>query len=225
LGTLARTTIGDTRRGFAGHDFFEVLMRSKLSLFLAVILAVCLAAAAGWAGKAPDFSLPDPNGKKIRLSDQRGKLVVLEFLQTGCPACQRAGRTLQKLYSENHQRDLMVIGISHDRRGMQAIRKYVQQHGLTYPVVLGDLTVAVNYLGSTRRRPRFHVPVFFFVGPDGQLLEERKSGRTADRNWFAEMEQNLEATVRRLLAAQQTPVRQARVRERKAAGRKPLEPK
>ena len=193
-------------------------------MFLAVILAVCLAAVVGWARKAPDFSLPDPNGKKIRLSEQRGKLVVLEFLQTGCPACQRAGRTLQKLFSEN-QKDLLIIGISHDARGMTAIREYIQQHGLTYPVVLGDLTVAVNYLGITPRRPSFDVPVFFFVGPDGQLLGERKSGRAADRDWFAEMDQNLEATVRRLLAAHQTPVRQARVRERKAAGRKPLEPK
>ncbi len=193
-------------------------------MFLAGILVVCLAAAAGWARKAPDFSLPDPNGKKIRLSEQRGKLVVLEFLQTGCPACQRAGRTLQKLFSEN-QKDLLIIGISHDARGMTAIREYIQQHGLTYPVVLGDLTVAVNYLGITPRRPSFDVPVFFFVGPDGQLLGERKSGRAADRDWFAEMDQNLEATVRRLLAAHQTPVRQARVRERKAAGRKPLEPK
>ena len=180
-------------------------------MFLGVILAVCLAAAAGWAREAPDFSLPDSNGKQIRLSDHRGKVVVLEFLQTACPSCQRAGRTLQKLYSEN-QKDLLIIGISHDARGMTAIRGYIRQHGLTYPVVLGDLTVAVNYLGITPRRPRFHVPVFFFVGPDGKLLEERMSGRAADRDWFAEMERNLEATVRRLLAAQQTPVRQARVR-------------
>ena len=204
-------------------------MRSRLSLFLALFLAVflafSLAAAAGWARKAPDFSLPDPNGKQIRLSDHRGKLVVLEFLQTGCPSCQRAGRALQKLYSENQKRNLMVIGISHDARGIEAIREYIQQHGLTYPVVLGDLIVAVNYLGITPRRPQFHVPVFFFVGPDGQLLEERGSGRTADRDWFADMERNLEATVRRLLAAQEGAAKHARrAQERKPVVGKPLSP-
>ena len=203
-------------------------MRSRLSLFLAVSLAICLAAAAGWARKAPDFSLPDSNGKQIRLADHRGKLVVLEFLQTGCPSCQSAGRVLQKLYSENQKRNLpmlMVIGISHDRRGMPAIRQYIQQHGLSYPVVLGDLMVAVNYLGITPRKPQFHVPVFFFVGPDGQLLEERNSNRIADRDWFANMERNLEATVRRLLAAQQAVAKDARrARARKPAGRKPLPP-
>ena len=203
-------------------------MRSRLSLFLAVSLAICLAAAAGWARKAPDFSLPDSNGKQIRLADHRGKLVVLEFLQTGCPSCQSAGRVLQKLYSENQKRNLpklMVIGISHDRRGMPAIRQYIQQHGLSYPVVLGDLMVAVNYLGITPRKPQFHVPVFFFVGPDGQLLEERNSNRIADRDWFANMERNLEATVRRLLAAQQAAAKDARrARARKPAGRKPLPP-
>lgn len=203
-------------------------MRSRLSLFLAVSLAICLAAAAGWARKAPDFSLPDSNGKQIRLADHRGKLVVLEFLQTGCPSCQSAGRVLQKLYRENQKRNLpklMVIGISHDRRGMPAIRQYIQQHGLSYPVVLGDLMVAVNYLGITPRKPQFHVPVFFFVGPDGQLLEERNSNRIADRDWFANMERNLEATVRRLLAAQQAAEKDARrARARKPAGQKPPPP-
>ena len=192
-------------------------MRSMLS----VSLAICLAAAAGWARKAPDFSLPDSNGKQIRLSEHRGKLVVLEFLQTGCPSCQRAGRTLQKLYSENQKRNLMIIGISHDRRGMQAIRQYIRQHGLSYPVVLGDRIVAVNYLGKLQ----FHVPVFFFVGPDGQLLEERNPDRIADRDWFANMERNLEATVRRLLAAQQAAAKDARrARARKPAGQKPPPP-
>ena len=100
-------------------------------MFLAVILAVCLAAVVGWARKAPDFSLPDPNGKKIRLSEQRGKLVVLEFLQTGCPACQRAGRTLQKLFSEN-QKDLLIIGISHDVAGDDG-------HSRVHPAARPDL--------------------------------------------------------------------------------------
>ena len=209
-------------------------MRSRLSLFLAVSLAICLAAAAGWARKAPDFSLPDSNGKQIRLSEHRGKLVVLEFLQTGCPSCQSAGRVLQKLYGENQKRNLpksnlpkrnlMVIGISHDRQGIPAIRRYIQQHGVSYPVVLGDFMVAVNYLGITRRKPQFHVPVFFFVGPDGQLLEERNRDRIADRDWFADMERNLEATVRRLLAAQQAAAKDARrARARKPAGQ-PLPP-
>ena len=205
-------------------------MRSRLSLFLAVFLAICLAPAAGWARKAPDFSLPDSNGKQIRLSEHRGKVVVVEFLQTGCPSCQRAARVLQKLYGENQKRNLpksnlLVIGISHDRQGMPAIRQYIQQHGVSYPVVLGDLMVAVNYLGITPRKPQFHVPVFFFVGPDGELLEERNPDRIADRDWFANMERNLEATVRRLLAAQQAAAKdERRARARKPAGQKPLPP-
>ena len=209
-------------------------MRRRLSLFLAVFLAICLAAAAGWARKAPDFSLPDSNGKQIRLSEHRGKVVVLEFLQTGCPSCQSAGRVLQKLYGENQKRNLpksnlpksnlMVIGISHDRQGMPAIRRYIQQHGVSYPVVLGDLMVAVNYLGITPRQPQFHVPIFFFVDADGQLLEERNPDRIADRDWFADMERNLEATVRRLLAAQQAAEKDVRrARARMPAGQ-PLPP-
>lgn len=198
-----------------------------MKICLRVLLVICVAGVAGWARNAPDFSLPHPDGRQIKLSEQRGKLVVLEFLQTGCPFCQRAGRVLQKLYAENEKRNLMVIGISHDARGMQAIREYISQHGLTYPIVLGDMTVAVNYLGVTPHKPRFHVPVFFFIGPDGRLLEERNPDRIADRDWFAKMEQNLEATVRRLLAAEKTGAKQARraaAARRKAAGQNSLQP-
>ena len=106
---------------------------------------------------------------------------------------------MQKLYSENG-RTLAVIGISMDlMRGMESIRQYVQEHNVTFPVAQGDMLVAMNYLGITPQRPQFHVPVFFFVGPDGQILEERNPDRMADRDWFASLEQNLEATVRRLL--------------------------
>jgi len=115
---------------------------------------------------------------------------------------------LEKLYSENG-RTLAVIGISADYvRGMEPIRKYVQEHGVTFPVALGEELVLMNYLGITRERPQYHVPVFFFVGPDGQILEERNPDQALDREWFNDLEQNLEAAVKRLLA-QVKPARKA----------------
>ena len=165
--------------------------------------------ALGRAGvAAADFALPTPDGRIIRLSDQRHKVVVLEFLQTTCPSCQKSGETLQKLYDAKAGRGLEVIGISHDRQGMPAIRDYQFQHRLTYPVVLGDLEVAIRYLGITPDRPSFQVPVFIFIGRNGQVVEERSLENPSDREWFEQMPGSLEAAVDRLLGppARKSPV-------------------
>lgn len=126
---------------------------------------------------------------------------------------------LQKLYAENG-RTLAVIGISMDFvRGMDSIREYIRDHAVTFPVVQGDMLVAMNYLGITPQRPQFHVPVFFFVGPDGQILEERNADHLGNKEWFANLEENLEASVRRLLPPDK-PASKTSQRARKAA-RKP----
>lgn len=101
---------------------------------------------------------------------------------------------LDKLYKANEKR-LAVVGISHDPRGIQAIREYLRDHEVSFPIVLGDLAVAMNYVGHMR----FHVPHFFFVGPDGQILEERNPTSQSDLSWFANTEQNLESAILRLL--------------------------
>ncbi len=82
---------------------------------------------------------------------------------------------------------------------MEPIRQYIKEHEVTFPVVLGDGTVAINYLGISPARPQFHVPTFFFVGSDGQIVEERDPDHAGNEEWFANLETNLEATIRRLL--------------------------
>lgn len=170
------------------------------TLLLIAALAVMQAGAAAWARNAPDFSLPDSGGKTITLSAYRGKYVVVDFIQTTCPHCQVAATVLQKLYTEFPDR-LVVISISHDSAGMSAVRQYVKDHGITYPVVLGDLKVAVDYLGITPQKSQFSVPVFFFIGKGGEVIEERNNDRRPDKDWFANMEQNLELSVRKMLPA------------------------
>ncbi len=188
-------------------------MKARLAVLVASVALLLLAAGNGaWARSAPDFTLLDQDGNSLTLSSFRGKLVVLEFLQPACPHCQKAGKLLQKLYEEFAGRDFMVIGISHDPRGLPAIREYRKEHGLTYPIVFGDMVVAMNYLGINPLRPNFHVPVFFFISPTGEILEERNPEHLLDKDWFANTEQNLEATVRRLMPPPAKPAAKGRKR-------------
>ncbi len=108
---------------------------------------------------------------------------------------------LQKLYDEYGNKRLEVVGIfiQEDARAMDLIKNYTKEHHVTFPVVLGDRTVAINYLGLSPSRPNYHVPVFYFVSPDGQILEERDPDRLGNQEWFGSMEANLESTIRRLM--------------------------
>jgi len=155
--------------------------------------------------EAPDFALPTPDGRVIRLAGQRNKVVVLEFLQTGCPRCQECGEMLQKIYDAKAARGLEVIGISHDQEGFPAIREYQFQHRLTYPVVLGDLMVAVQYVGATPDKPSFEVPVFIFIDRQGRIVEERRPENPGDREWFAQLPASLEALIESLLGPEVKP--------------------
>ena len=157
--------------------------------------------------KAFEFALPTPDGRTVRLSEQRNKVVVLEFLQTGCPRCQETGKMLQKIYEQKAARGLEVIGISHDRGGMPAIGKYIDEHKFTYPVVLGDLDVAVNYIGSSPAKPSFEVPVFIFIDRDGNVAEKRTLENLDDRDFYLQLPGSLEAVIERLLGPEKKPAR------------------
>ena len=177
-------------------------MKEKLTLKLA-LLAVLMALFAGeaaWARTAPDFSLPGPDGKPVRLSNYRGKYVVVEMMLTTCPHCQTAGKVLDRLFKENASQ-LMVIAVSTDfmsGAGLMVLDMYSKVHSITYPVLMGDWKVLNQYMGLVPGQ-NFHVPIFFFIDPSGEIVEERSPDRASDNEWFKNPDQNLEATVKKML--------------------------
>jgi thiol-disulfide isomerase/thioredoxin len=86
----------------------------------------------------PDFAAPDVNGKKIRLSDYRGKVVAVNFWATWCAPCQKEIPWLVELQRE-YPNDLVVVGVSFDEQGWKAVKPFLAEKHVNYPVVLaGD---------------------------------------------------------------------------------------
>jgi peroxiredoxin len=177
-------------------------MKERLTLKLA-LLAVLIALFAGQGARArtaPDFSLPGADGKPVRLSNYRGKYVVVEIMLTTCPHCQTAGKVLERLYKEQSSQ-LMVIAVSTDfmsGSGLMLLDMYSKVHGITYPVVMGDWKVLNQYWGLLPGQ-NFHVPSFIFIDPSGEIVEDRNPDRASDNDWNANRDQNLEATVKKML--------------------------
>lgn len=174
------------------------MKKMNFKLLLLVVLIAGFSGQAVWARTAPDFSLPDADGKLVRLSSYRGKYVIVDIMLTTCPHCQVAGKVLEKLFKEN-SKQLMVISVATDpSQSLMMLDMYRKTYGFTYPVVMGNWKVFNDYLGVTPGA-NFHVPSFFFIDPSGEIIEERSPDRPADKDWMANTEQNLEETVKKIL--------------------------
>ncbi len=114
-----------------------------------MLLAAGLSRTLGGAGRrpAPDFELEDSRGRKRRLSDFRGKVVVLNFWATWCAPCREEIPVLNRVHEGYSARGLTVMGIAMEERGWAAVTPFLAQHEVRYPVLLGNRTVARLYGG------------------------------------------------------------------------------
>lgn len=148
--------------------FISVLSLAVISLSLG--LAACqvstAAQPAAGASKAPDFSLPDLGGAPFRLSDTKGKVVILDFFATWCPPCRMEVPHFQALYDQYKDKGLVIVGVALDRGGVADVEPFVRQYKVTYPVVIGDQNVAVMY-GGIRG-----IPTTFIIDRQGNIVEK-----------------------------------------------------
>ncbi|GAA0306417.1 peroxiredoxin [Gracilibacillus halotolerans] len=86
---------------------------------------------------APDFELQTPEGDMVKLSDYRGKPVILNFWATWCPPCIEEMPDLEQFYQEN---DVTVVGVNLTSRemGMQQIIDFKEEHDITFPILLDN---------------------------------------------------------------------------------------
>lgn len=88
---------------------------------------------AKWEGvKAPDISVTTPDGRRIQLSQLKGKRVVLDFWATWCPPCRQEIPHFIKLFGETSPDDLIIVGISDE--DAPTLANFVKKEGITYPI-------------------------------------------------------------------------------------------
>ena len=114
---------------------------------------------------APDFSLESLDGKNMRLSDWRGKAVLLNFWATWCGPCKIEMPWFVELQRQYGPQGLQIVGVAMDDASREDIAKFAREMGVNYPILLGKESVGDAYGGVPA------MPESFFIGRDGKVVD------------------------------------------------------
>ncbi len=115
---------------------------------------------------APDWELKTLDGKPVKLSDFRGKAVVVDFWATWCGPCKIEMPWFVELQKQYGPQGLEIVGIAMEDTSNEEIAKFVKEMGVNYTIVHGKEAVGEAYGGV------LGLPTSFFVGRDGKIVDQ-----------------------------------------------------
>ena len=111
---------------------------------------------------APDLALPQLDGTQRTLRDLQGQVVLINVWATWCPPCRAEMPAIQQAYVEYRARGFIVLAVN-QREDATAITSFLEQHGLTFPILLDrDGQASATYQASA-------LPSSFFVDRRGVI--------------------------------------------------------
>lgn len=143
-------------------ELLLILKNALVSSVIAVALLVGCTSKSQQANTPADFTLQDMGGKKVTLSDYRGKVVLLEFWATWCPPCRASIPGLEKLHQSYKNKGLVVLAVSMDEGEWNSVKSFMTDYGITYTVLKGTDKVVGQYHVRS-------IPMAFILDKEGKI--------------------------------------------------------
>jgi len=116
--------------------------------------------------KAPDFSLKTLSGETVKLSELKGKRIMLNFWATWCPPCKKEMPEIENFFNEG-QKDVVILAVNIDPQ--LDVKGFVKKNGITFPVLL-DQDDQVNGMYKI-----ISIPTTYFIDSNG-IIQNKYTG-------------------------------------------------
>jgi peroxiredoxin len=180
------------------------MLQLRVTAALALALALApISQAVDLPRKSPEFTIQMNNGKPLQLAQYRGKAVVLAFILTTCPHCQKAVGFLSKDAAEFAPRGLQVLAAAVEADAAQHVPNFMAAFKPPFPVGFSnDPNAVLDYM----QHPRAvipHMPMLVFIDKDGMIRAQFEG----DSPMLEEkaMEETLHKQIDELLKGPATP--------------------
>lgn len=111
---------------------------------------------------APDFELTTLDGETVKLSDFRGKRVMLNFWATWCPPCRAEMPDMQRFH-EDKDVVILAVNLRETETNTQKVQDFIDERGLTFQILLDEKTAVAN------RYQIQPIPSSFMIDSDGRI--------------------------------------------------------
>lgn len=111
------------------------------------------------------FVLQKTDGNMLNLADYKGKVVILDFWATWCPPCRKGIPDLIEI-KKQYGEDFEIVGVSVDTDTKPDVPGFIEEYGINYPVVYGNMGV-YNQYGGIRS-----IPTAFIINQEGQIFKK-----------------------------------------------------
>ena len=141
-------------------------------------LAACLAIsslvfAAGALSnrRAPGFSLPDPTMRQHDPVDYRGKVLLIDFMQTKCPSCKMLTGVLEQVFAK-YGGKVQVLSVVVMPDTMENVQAYIKEHNVHSPILFDCGQMTASYLKITPQNPTIKFPHLFLIDQQGNIRND-----------------------------------------------------
>jgi peroxiredoxin len=114
--------------------------------------------------KAPDFSLESLKGDKVQLRNLKGKVIFLNFWATWCGPCKEEMPSMETLHQQLKDRDFVFLTISVDYDGAKTVKKFMEKHRYSFPVLLDPTSKTLQPFEISR------IPATIFIDRNGRMI-------------------------------------------------------
>jgi len=142
-----------------------------LTILCLAASAACLSAGPLSGRRIPSFSLPDSNASYHDILDYRGKVVLVEVMQTGCSHCQELAAQLEKV-QDKYGNNVPILSIVVPPDNADTVKQFSVRFHVRYPILFDCGQVAASLLKVTPANPNVKFPHLFLVDKSGMIRED-----------------------------------------------------